>query len=94
MFSPELKVTFLVFIFFFFPGGFCQSSPLRGSGRGLPVQHALCVPAVGADLPTGQDPGGIPGRTRPGGNDPAGADRPGAQYPRSAFSSLCFCVVF
>lgn len=62
-------------------GGFCQSPPLRRSRSGLPVQHAVCVSAVGSDLQTGQDPGGVSSGSPSPGDGPAGTDRPGAQYP-------------
>lgn len=71
---------FLVF-YFFVPGGFCQSAALRWRRRGVPLQHAVCVSAVGSDLQTGQNPGRVPDRSRPSRDDPAGSDRPGAQYP-------------
>lgn len=62
-------------------GGQCQSSSLRGSGNRLPHQHAVRVPAVGADLPAGEDPAGVQRGAPPALHDPAGLCSPGAQYP-------------
>lgn len=63
------------------PGGLCQSAPLCGCRGGLPHQHAVCGPAVGADVPTGKDPGGVQRGPPPARHDPAGLCGPGAQYP-------------
>lgn len=62
-------------------GGLCQNSPLCRSRHRLPHQYAVCVPAVGADLSTGQDAGGVQRGPPPALHDPACLRRPGAQYP-------------
>lgn len=71
-----------------FQGGFCQSAALHRSRSGLPVQHAVCVSPVGADLPAGQDAGGVLRWPPAGGDGPGGPSRPRAQYPQTALAGF------
>lgn len=52
------------------------------------MQHAVCVSPVGADLPTGQDAGGVLRRPPAAGDGPGGPRRPCAQYPQTALAEV------
>lgn len=84
----------IVLFFFFFSGGFCQSSALCRSRGGVPLQHAVRVSPVGSDLQTGQDPGAVLGRTPAYGDDSAGPDLPGPQYPTNMIQMLLLLMYF
>lgn len=47
------------------------------------MQHAVCVPPVGPDVPTGQDSGRVLRGPPAGGHGPGGPGRPRAQYPQN-----------
>lgn len=52
------------------------------------MQHAVCVSPVGADLPTGQDAGGVLRGPPAGGDGPGGPRHPRAQYPQTALTEV------
>lgn len=64
-----------------FQGGFCQGAALHWGRSGFPMQHAVCVPPVSPDIPTGQDSGGVLRGPPTGGHGSGGPHRPCAQYP-------------
>lgn len=76
-----LHICDVYYLSFPLTGGQCQDPPLCGSRNCLSYWNAVCVPAVGADLPTGQDPGGVLRGPPPALHDPAGLCGLGAQYP-------------
>lgn len=84
----------MITFFFFFPGGFCQSSPLCWSRGGVPLQYAFRVSPVSSDLQTGQDPGAVLGRTPAYGDDAACPQRPGSQYPTNMTQILVLSMHF